>query len=296
MAIGLSLGRRLGTDVRNLASRSAEAIGEFGQGEALFEEDAWRAAADRYAAAVEADSTFVLARWRQLVARIWSRDFSWDSATALGDCCADQLPALEAGLVRALSTTDLPRRFDAFNSLHHRFNGDGMLPLLYASDLFHRGPLIGKGLPESLRMFQAAIDSQPRGHPRPGVRPYGVGQDPPRASAPRRAGGSRRGSDSPPTPKGEEIAQFLQLGYDLRWVYWRAKLKLWLLGRFESDATIKKLGELLPLQRHVGHSPGTGRRGCRDRITAARQRPGQRPGGAGARASHMGAPARRACA
>jgi hypothetical protein len=41
---------------------------------------------------------------------------------------------------------------------------------------------------------------------------------------------------------GEDIAQFLQLGYDLRWVYWRARLKLWLLGRFESDATIRKLG------------------------------------------------------
>jgi len=241
VAIGLNLGRRLGTDDRNLASRSSEAIGQFGQGEARFEEDAWRAAADRYAAAVEADSTFVLARWRQLVARIWSRDFSWDSATALGDCCADQLPALEAGLVRALSTTDLPRRFDAFDSLHHRYSDDGMLSLLYASDLFHRGPLIGRGLPESLRMFQAAIESSPGGTPAPAYdhMVWGKTRLGERAEARRWLKARKRLTTD---AEGREIAQFLQLGYDLRWVYWRAKLKLWLLGRFESDATVKKLG------------------------------------------------------
>ncbi len=240
--IGLSLGRRLGTDARNLSSRSPAAIGQFMQGEAHFEVDAWLAAADHYAAAVEADSTFVLARWRQLVARIWSRDFSWDSAIALGHCCADQLPALEAGLVRALGTTDLPRRFDAFESLHQRFaNDDGTLPLLYASDLFHRGPLVGRGLPESLRMFQAAIESSPGGTPAPAYdhMVWGKTRLGERAEARRWLKARRQLTTD---AEGEDIAKFLQLGYDLRWVYWRAKLKLWLLGHFESDATIRKLG------------------------------------------------------
>ena len=241
VAIGLNLGRRLGTDAQNLASRNPEAIGQFGQGEARFEEDAWRTAADHYASAVEADSTFVLARWRELVARIWSRDFSWDSAIALGACCTDQLPALEAGLVRALSTTDLPRRFDMFDSLHDRYSNDGILPLLYASDLFHRGPLVGRGLPESLRMFQAAIESSPGGTPAPAYdhMVWGKTRLGERAEA-RRWLKARRQLRT--DAEGEDIAQFLQLGYDLRWVYWRAKLKLWLLGLFESDATIRKLG------------------------------------------------------
>lgn len=241
IVIGLKLGRRLGTDTRNLASRNPEAIGQFSQGEARFDEDAWGSAASHYAAAVEADPTFALARWRQLVARIWSRDFSWDSAVALGACCAEQLPALEAELVRTLGTTDLPRRFQLFEALHSRYSNDVMLPLLYASDLFHRGPLVGKGLPESLRMFQAAIESSPGGTPAPAYdhMVWGKTRLGERAEARRWLQARKRlRTDA----EGKEIAQFLQLGYDLRWVYWRAKLKLWLLGRYESDATLRRLG------------------------------------------------------
>lgn len=241
VAIGLNLGRRLGTDARNLASRNPEATGQFIQGEDHFEKDAWLEAANHYAAAVVADPTFVLARWRQLVARIWSRDFSWDSAYALGACCADQLPELEAGLVRALSTTDLPQRFEAFGALHDHFANDGMLPLLYASDLFHRGPLVGKGLPVSLRMFQSAIEGSPGGTPAPAYdhMVWGNTRLGERDEARRWLRARKKLSTD---AEGEMIAQFLQLGYDLRWVYWRAKLKLWLLEHFESDATIRRLG------------------------------------------------------
>ncbi len=242
VAIGMALGRRIDTDARNLASRSAEAIGQFGQGEALFEGDAWLAAANHYKHAVEADSTFVLARWRQLVARIWSRDFSWDSATALGACCADQLPPLDAGLVRAMSTTDLPQRFTEFDALRTRFADQGMLPLLFASDLFHRGPLIGRGLPESLAMFEAAIMASPGGTPAPaydhmvwGKTRLGEKEEAARWLRDRK----RLVTDA----EGEEIAQFLQLGYNLRWHYWLARVELWLLKKYESDSDGRKLAK-----------------------------------------------------
>lgn len=240
VAIGMALGPRIGTDLKNLASRSSRAIGHFGRGEALFEEDAWRSASAEYAGAVAADSTFVLARWRQLVAEIWSRDFSWDSATALATCCADQLPSLEAGLVRAMSDTNLLTRFQAFVSLEARYGGDGSLPLLFASDLFHRGPLVGRSLTASLDMFQDAIRFSPGGTPAPVYDHMVWGKT--RLGDRAEAGRWLRERKRLRTDKdGEDIAEFLQLGYDLRWVYWRARITLWLLNRYESDATIAKL-------------------------------------------------------
>jgi tRNA A-37 threonylcarbamoyl transferase component Bud32 len=240
--VASALGRRPGTDLRNLAPHSWDAISLFLQGEALFDDDAWQKAADRYAEAVKADPTFVLARWRQLVAQIWSRDFSWDSATALAACCADQLPPLEAGLVRAMSDTNLPRRFHAFDSLNARFGPDGSLPLLFASDLFHRGPLVGRALGQSIAMFENAVDMSPGGTPAPafdqviwGKIRLGEREDAAKWLRAR----NRLATDA----EGEQIAQFLQLGYDLRWVHWRARLKLWYFAHFESDDTIKLLGK-----------------------------------------------------
>ena len=236
------MGRLPGTEFKNLASRSAAAVGLFTQAEGFFDDDAWDKAAKRYADAVAADSTFVLARWRQLVAQIWSRDFSWDSATALARCCAAGLPPLEAGLVRAMSDTNLPRRFASFDALHARFSDEGFLPLLFASDLFHRGPLVGRGLPESLQMFERAVNMSPGGTPAPAYDQiiWGKTRLGDREAAARwLRDRNRLDTDA----EGKQIAGFLQLGYDLRWVRWRAGLKLWLLEQFESDATIAQLGK-----------------------------------------------------
>jgi serine/threonine protein kinase len=234
--------RRPGTDLRNLASHNSEAALAFLQGEKYFDEDAWTSAAGEYAKAAALDSTFVLARWRQLVAQLWSRDFSWDSARTLAACCADRLPSLDSGLVRALSDTNLESRFRAFDALQARFGSEGSLPLLLASDLFHRGPLLGRGLPESLDMFEAAITASPGGTPAPAYdhMVWGKTRLGERKEAARWLERRRRlVTDA----EGEDIAQFLQLGYDLRWRYWWARVKLWLLERYESDATVARLGQ-----------------------------------------------------
>lgn len=232
----------LGSPVVDLAPHNIQALGLFAQGEALFAEDAWQAAAAHYARAAAADSTFVLARWRQLVAQIWSRDFSWDSATTLAACCADRLPALDAGLVRAMADTNLPRRFAAFDSLHARYGETGLLPLLFASDLFHRGPLVGRGLPQSLAMFEEAIRASPGGTPAPAYDQTVWG----RTRLGERAEARRWLHDRKQLvtdKQGDMIVQFMQLGYDLRWVGWRARLKLWYFEHFESDATIRELAK-----------------------------------------------------
>ena len=119
---------------------------------------------------------------------------------------------------------------------------EGSLPLLFASDLFHRGPLVGRGLPASLEMFEAAISVSPGGAPAPAYdhMVWGKTRLGERTEAARWLERRRRlVTDA----EGEDIAQFLQLGYDLRWRYWWARVKLWLLERYESDAKVTRLGQ-----------------------------------------------------
>jgi len=240
--IGTGLGIPRGTDTRNLASRSLPAIAQYLQADRLFQEDAWHEAARHFSLAVQEDSAFAFARWRLLVARIWSRDFSWDDATRLAACCADQLPALEGGLVRAMSDTNLVTRFAAFDSLHRRYGSAGTLPLLFASDLFHRGPLVGRPLATSLTMFQQAVRSSPGGTPLPAYDQIVWGKV--------RLGERReakrwlveRGRLATRVPGEPPIYDFLKLGYDLRWVQWRARLKIWAIANLESEANVRELG------------------------------------------------------
>lgn len=240
--IGLFLSPDVSTDTRNLASSNTEAVGKFVEGEALFDEDAWHFAADRYAEAISADPDFALARWRLMVARLWAREYSWKDASAVATCCAMQLPPLERGLVRAMSDTNLLARFQAFDSLEAQQGDEGSLPLLFASDLFHRGPLVGRSLTVSLDMFERAIRYSPGGTPAPAYDHmiWGWTRLGERARANAwLAARSSLGSHAPGEPP---IPEFLQLGYDFRWVPWRAKLKLWYLNRAGSEDDLKQLG------------------------------------------------------
>ena len=240
--IGTRLGIRPGTDTRNLASANMPANAQFLQGEALFAEDAWQEAAKRYDSAISLDPTFARARWRLLVARIWSRDFSWDDATRLAACCADQLPPLEAGLVRAMSDTNLVTRFAAFDSLHQVYGNTDPLPLLFASDLFHRGPLVRRGLPVSLDMFQKAVRSSPGGTPAPAYDQIVWGKVRLGEHLEAKRWLRERGRLATHVPGEPPIYDFLKLGYDLRWVHWRARAKVWYLSHLESEGNIRQLG------------------------------------------------------
>ena len=96
--IGLLLSPAVSADyLRNLASSNTEAVGKFVEGEALFDEDAWHFAADRYAEAISADPDFALARWRLMVAKLWAREYSWKDAFAVATCCADAAPSAREG-------------------------------------------------------------------------------------------------------------------------------------------------------------------------------------------------------
>jgi len=243
IAIGTQLGARPGAEPANLASRSPEAVGQFMTGEEQFNHDAWHLSARSYASAIAFDSTFTFARWRLLVARLWARENSWQEAASLAACCAAQLPPLEAGLVTAMGDTNLPSRFRAFDSLEERYGTDRSLPLLFASDLFHRGPLVGRDLRVSLDMFEQAVQASPRGTPAPAYDHlvWGKTRLGERREAARWLEARRRIAVD---VEGEPpIVDFLQLAYDLRWAPWQARARLWLLQRFGAEAKIQQLAQ-----------------------------------------------------
>ena len=241
IAIGTQMGARPGTNITNLASRSPEAIGKFMEGEALFERDAWHLAARSYQEAVELDSAFVLARWRLLLTRLWAREYSWEAADSLTTCCADRLPPLEEGLARAMSDTNLVRRFARFDSLVGRFGNTGSLPLMFASDLFHRGPLVGRGVEVSLKRFEEAISADSGGTPAPAYDHMVWGKSRLGEQQEEKEWLTARKSLGTAGPSEPNITDFLQLGYDLRWRPMRARLTLWLLDHFGSENDLSQL-------------------------------------------------------
>jgi len=234
--VGTSVGRTPGTDLPNLSSTNARAVGAFMEGEERFDEDSWHAAAAAYGRAVAADPSWALARWRQVVARLWSRQGSWEAVTALALCCAAQLPRMEAGLAHAMGDTDYRTRFTIFDTLQAQYGGDSEFLLLFGSDLFHRGPLVGRGLPISLEIFDEAIRIKQGLTPAPAYdhMVWGNVRLGRRNEARRWLAARKRLQTT--DPDEANIPDFLQLGYDFRWVPWRARMKLWLLERFGSDA------------------------------------------------------------
>lgn len=244
LAIGARLGSRPGTDMRNLASRSPEAAGLYLQGEELFDNDEWDAAAGKYQEAVGADPSFALARWRHLVAEVWARRYSWEEAAELAACCAGDLPPLENGLVRAMGEPDLLTRFAAFDSLDRQYADVSLFLLLYASEQFHRGPLLGRELSGSLDLFEKAIGASRQGPPLPAYDHLVWGSTRlGNREAAREWLASRKRLNAEARVKSA-IVEFLQLGYDFRWVPWRARARLWAIDRWAGEGDLQLLAGL----------------------------------------------------
>jgi tetratricopeptide (TPR) repeat protein len=228
------------TDFTNLASRDPEAAGHFAQGEALFERDAWASAALFYARAAKADTNFALARWRHVITLLWGRQPFEDELRSLHACCSDRLPVQDREIIAAMLEPDLRVRIARYAALARRYESEGYVPLLYASELFHRGPLVGIGLEEAVGWFEAAVNANPTSTPAPAYdhlvwANIRLGD---RAEAKRwlrRRAALGNSAGEPP------IDQFLALGYDSRWAPVRGRLKLWWMGRMMAGEDFETL-------------------------------------------------------
>jgi len=136
-------------------SINAAAYREFFRGQDAFRQDNWVAAEAHLRRALEHDTTFSHAAWQLALLLVWRRDSSaipvLQKLYATGQT---DLPELQRLLTEAQLEPDPARRLPIFAEAVRRYpaNGDGLL--LYANELFTRGPLVGIPVDSGLRVFE----------------------------------------------------------------------------------------------------------------------------------------------
>jgi tetratricopeptide (TPR) repeat protein len=197
------------------------ALKAFLQGEAAFARDAWALAQRHYEIALGVDSTFALADWRLANVRHWRRLPPGIDLAAVYQRHSSRLRPRDRMLIQALLEPDLEIRFTKLDSVIRRLPGDGYARLLQGEELFHRGPLTGRGLDQALPVMAAAVardsslalahDHLVLGHIRFG-----------RRQEARSALGLRRRVGQADRHDDLDLVPFLELVYDERFVPWRA--------------------------------------------------------------------------
>ncbi len=149
---------------RDLAGRQTHDLAAyrlFFRGDSAFQRDAWVEADRYYQAALDRDSTFLLAAWRLSVLRMWRRvPFELD-LQQLYDRHRDQLAELYRLLIEAQLTPDIRSRLALYDSAVRLFPRDGYAALLYANEAFTRGPLVGVPLDSALALLREAARKDP---------------------------------------------------------------------------------------------------------------------------------------
>jgi tetratricopeptide (TPR) repeat protein len=120
------------------------ALKAFFQGEAAFARDEWELAARNYEIAIREDPSFALARWRQANVRRWQRLPSEFDLRTFYQEHGSGLRPLDRALVEALLESDVQRRIARLESAVAMAPADAYARFLYAEELFHRGPLVGR--------------------------------------------------------------------------------------------------------------------------------------------------------
>jgi hypothetical protein len=207
------------------------ALKAFLQGEAAFAHDSWALAQGYYETALDRDPTFALAEWRLANVKHWRRLSREPDLADIYRRHAARFRQSDRRLIEALLEPDLKRRFIRLESEIRRRPGDGYARLLQGEELFHRGPLAGRGMDEALVAMAAAVardsslalayDHLVLGHTRFA-----------RRAAARAALDLRRRAGRAASAEDTDLVPFLELVYDerfapiqawtrYRWLAWR---------------------------------------------------------------------------
>ena len=128
----------------DLAPVPLGALKAFFQGEAAFARDEWELAARNYEISIREDPSFALARWRLANVRRWQRLPSKFDLRTFYQEDGSRLRPLDRALVEALLESDVQRRIARLESAVAMAPRDAYARFLYAEELFHRGPLVGR--------------------------------------------------------------------------------------------------------------------------------------------------------
>jgi tRNA A-37 threonylcarbamoyl transferase component Bud32/tetratricopeptide (TPR) repeat protein len=223
--------------VGDLGGISFAAQREFLRGEAAFQQDAWALAERHFESALKLDSTFALAAWRLANVKRWRRLPYDDDLGTLYERQSARLRPLDRQLIAALHEPDIRIRLARLDTVLAHYPDDAYARLLYAEELFHRGPLIGRGLDEGTRAMADAIarDSSlalPYDHIAFAALRQGSREDAQGAIGLRQLVGTNRSHGDP------DVLALSKLAYDERFVPWRARLKRGYLAWFGDSAQL----------------------------------------------------------
>jgi len=133
------------------------ALKSFLRGEELFGRDALARAEQSYADALRADPSFALAEWRLANVQRWRRLPVEPDLPALYRRAGHRLGSTDRRLLEALIEPDLEHRFAILDSAIAADPDDAYARFIYAEELWHRGPLVGRDISEALDMMKSAV-------------------------------------------------------------------------------------------------------------------------------------------
>jgi tRNA A-37 threonylcarbamoyl transferase component Bud32 len=229
--------------VGDVGGVSLGALREFLRGEAAFQQDAWSLAERHFESALDLDSTFALAAWRLANVKRWRRLPYDDDLRKLYDRRDARLRPLDRELIEALNEPSIRVRLARLDSVITRFPDDAYARLLLAEELFHRGPLVGRGLDEGARAMADAVahDSSlalAYDHLVFAAIRQGRRADARKAIHYRWRVGTARSYGDP------DVLPLARLAYDERFVPWRARLKRLYLGWAADSAQIEGISRV----------------------------------------------------
>jgi tRNA A-37 threonylcarbamoyl transferase component Bud32 len=228
------------------------AIGEYLDGEEAFRRDAYALADRHFSQALQDDGSFFLAAWQRALAHRWLRTLSWADLQELRRRSAACKNTWFYRLLEAQLETDLGRRLDAYQNVIREYPSSGMARLLFADEVFHRGPLIGISLDSALAAMKEAIRTDSTEDQAPaldhviwGATRLGDEDEARRAVESREKVAALRSPGA--HDEGALRTRFLRLAYDIRFHPARGRLKLWWIGWHASPEIINAFSEYVHL-------------------------------------------------
>lgn len=161
-SLALALLGRLGRTVSaggisELGGLHVQAVAAFLQGEEAFEAGDWALADSAYSTALAIDDRVALARWRLADVHRWELAPTGVDLTRLWERDAGDLPPLDRRLLEARVAPPGPRQFALYQAILRDYPHDAYATMLYADELYHRGPLWGLPLDSAEEVLELAV-------------------------------------------------------------------------------------------------------------------------------------------
>lgn len=205
------------------------------QGQKAFLVDAYAVADRLFTQALQKDGKFTLAGWQRALSRRWLRTLQWDELRELHDR-ADSCGATWFNrLLSAQLELDLRRRLDSLARISRDAPTLAIARLLYADEMFHRGPLIGLPDDSIIVALDSAMIVDTSQDQAPALDHLiwiwtRTGQEPQAREAVEWRERVARANRNPEFNEGVLRTRFLRLAYDVRFHPLKGHAKLsWLL-------------------------------------------------------------------